>query len=95
MENKVRFRIKRGYYLELLTSETVELFGSSKSKIIKDKNGESVLHLKIAEVVLAHCNFFNNNYQQDSRVLYTFIPNISFGQLLETSKNLHKTPKNF
>ena len=78
MENKVRFRIKRGYYLELLTSETVELFGSSKSKIIKDKNGESVLHLKIAEVVLAHCNFFNNNYQQDSRVLYTFIPNKSF-----------------
>ena len=53
MENKVRFRIKREYYLELLTSETVELFGSSKSKIIKDKNGESVLHLKIAEVVLA------------------------------------------
>ena len=80
MENKVRFRIKRGYYLELLTSETVELFGSSKSKIIKDKNGESVLHLKIAEVVLAHCNFLNNNYQQDSRVLYTFIPNKSFGQ---------------
>ena len=56
MENKVRFRIKREYYLDLLTSETVELFGSSKSKIIKDKNGESVLHLKIAEVVLAHCN---------------------------------------
>ena len=44
-------------------------------------------HLEITEVVLVHCNIVNNNYQQDSRVLYTFIPNKSFVQLLDTSKN--------
>ena len=50
----------------------MELLGSTKSKIHKDKNGENVPHLKITEVVLIHCNIANNDYQQDSRVLYTF-----------------------
>ena len=46
-------------------------------------------HLEITEVVLVHCNIVNNDYQQDSRVLYIFIPNRSFGQLLDISlKNL-------
>ena len=63
--------------------------GSNKSNVTKDKNGENVPNLEIAEVVLAHCNIFNNDYQQDSRVLYTFIPNNSFGHLLDIS------PKNF
>ena len=61
----------------------MKLFGSNKSKITKDKNGENVPHLEITEVVLTHCNIVNNNYQQDSRVLYTFVPNKSFGQLLD------------
>ena len=58
--------------------------GSAKSKVTKENNGENVPHLKINEVVLIHCNILNSNYQHDSRVLYTFIPNTSFGQLLDS-----------
>ena len=58
---------------------------STKSKITKDKIGENVPHLEIIEVVLIHCNIVNKDYQQDSRVLYTFVPNKSFGQLLAIS----------
>ena len=57
----------------------MKLLGSIKSKVTKDKNGENVSHLEITEVVLVHCNIINNDYQQDSRVLYTFVPNKSFG----------------
>ena len=63
----------------------MKLLGSTKSKITKDKNGENVPYLEITEVVLIHCNVFNNSYQQKSRVLYTFVPNKSFGQLLDIS----------
>ena len=82
IENRITFKIKTGYYQELLTSETIKLLGSTKSKINKDKNSENVPHLQITEVVAIHCNIANN-YQQDSRVLYTFVPNKSFGQLLD------------
>ena len=61
----------------------MKLFGSTKSKITKNKNGENVLHLEINEVALVYFNIVNNNYQQDSRVLYTFAPNKLFGQLIE------------
>ena len=57
----------------------MKLLGSTKSKINKDKNGENLSHLEIPEVVLIHCYIVNNNYQQHSRVLYTFVPNKSFG----------------
>ena len=77
------------YYLEGLTPETMKLLGSTKSKIKKDKNDENMPHVEITEVVLIHCNIVNNDYQQDSRVLYTFVPNKSFGQLVDIS------PKNF
>ena len=63
----------------------MKLLGSTKSKITKNENGENVPHLEITEVVLMHCNIVNNEYQQDSRVLYTFAPNKSFGQLLDIS----------
>ena len=89
IENRITFKIKAGYYLELLTPETMKLLGSTKSKIIKDENGKNVPHLEITEAVLLHCNFVNNVYQQDSRALYTFVPSKSFGQLLDIS------PKNF
>ena len=59
------------------------LFGSTENKITKDKNGENVPNLEITEVVLVHCNIVNNDYQQDSRVLYIFVPNKPFGSLLE------------
>ena len=67
----------------------MKLSGSRKSKITKNKNGENVSHLEITEVVLVHCNIVNNDYQQDSKVLYTLVPNNSLGQLLDIS------PKNF
>ena len=57
----------------------MKLLGSTKSKINKDKNGENLSQLEITEVVLIHCYIVNNNYQQHSRVLYTFVPNKSFG----------------
>ena len=85
IENRITFEIKAGYYLELLTPETVKLLGSTKSKITKNENGENVPYLEITEVVLIHCNVVNNSYQQNSRVLYTFAPNKLFGQLLDIS----------
>ena len=63
----------------------MKLLGSAKSKITKDENCENVPHLQITEVVLILCNNVNNDYQQDSRVLYTVVPNKSFGQLLNIS----------
>ena len=75
----VTFKIKKRYYLEFLTPETMQLLGSTESKITKDKNGEKVPHLEIVELVLIHCNVVNNNYQQNSRLLYTFVPNKPFG----------------
>ena len=86
IENRVTFKIKNGYYLELLTPEATKLLGSTKSKITKDKNGEKVPHLEIVELVLIHCNLVNNNYQQNSR---TFVPNKLFGSLLKISPPNH------
>ena len=63
----------------------MKLLGSTKNKITKDKNGENVPHLEITEVILVHCNMVNNDYQHDSRVLYTFVPNEYFGSLLDIS----------
>ena len=82
IENRITFKIKNGYYLDLLTPETMKLLASTKSKITKDKNGENVPHLEIVELVLVHCNLLNNDYQQDSRILYSFVPNKPFGSLL-------------
>ena len=88
-ENRITLKIKNGYYLELLTPETMKLLGSTESKITKDKNGENMSHLEITEVVLVHCNLVNNDYQQDSRILYTFGQNKPFGSLLEISPKNH------
>ena len=94
-ENRITFKIKNGYYLELLTPETMKLLGSTNSKIAKDKNGENVPHLENVEVVLVHCNLVNNDYQQNSRILYTFVPNKTFGSLLEISRPNHVFLKTF
>ena len=61
-ENRITFRIKTGYYLQLLTPVTMKLFRSTKNKIMKDKNGENVPQLQITKVVLAQCNIVSNNY---------------------------------
>ena len=87
IENSVTFKIKNGYSLELLTLETMKLLGSTENKITKDKKGENVPHLEITEVVLVPCDIVNNEYQQGSRVLYTFVPNKLFGSLLQISPN--------
>ena len=73
----------------------MELHGSSENKITKDKNGENVPHLEITEVVLVHCNMVNNDSQQDSLVLYTFVPNKSFGSFLDISPSNHIFLKTF
>ena len=59
----------------------MKLLGSTENKITKEKNAENVPHLEITEVVLVHCNIVND-YQQDSRVLYTFVSNKPFRTLL-------------
>ena len=95
IENRITFKIKDGYSLDLLRKETMKLLGSTENKITKDKNGENVPHLEITEVVLVHCNMVNNDYQHDSRVLYTFVPNKSFGSLLDISPSNHIFLKTF
>ena len=95
IKNRITCKIKDGYSLELLTPEKMKLLRSTKKKLIKVKNGENVPHLEITEVVLVHCNIVNNDYQQDSRVLYTFVPNKPFGSLLEISPTNHIFLKTF
>ena len=73
----------------------MKLLGSTENKITKDENGENVPNLEIAEVALVHCNMVNNDYQQDSRVLYTFVPNKNFSSLLKISPSKHIFLKTF
>ena len=95
IENRITFKIKDGYSLELLSRETMKLLGSAENKITKDKNGENAPHLQITEVVLVHCNIVNNDYHRDSRLLYTFVPNKPFGSLLNISPANHIFLKTF
>ena len=79
---RIVLKIKTGYKLKLLSKETMKLLGSTKDTIDADKNSENVLRLENVEVVLVHCNLVNNSYQQASRVLFTFLPNKQYGQLI-------------
>ena len=88
IEKRIEFEIKTGYNLELLTPVTMKLLGSTKSKMTKKENGENISNFEITELLFVQY-IINNNYQRNSRVLYTYIPNESFGQLLDIS------PKNF
>ena len=92
IENRITFKIKTGCSIKRLAQETMKLLGSTGKKITKDKNN---LHLEITEVVLVHCNIVNNDYQEDSRVLYTFVPNKPFGSLLEIYPKNHIFSKTF
>ena len=95
-ENRITFKIKNEYYLELLTPETMKLLGSTKSKITGERNGDNVPHLEVVElVVLIHCNIVDNSYQRNSRILYKFAPNKPFGSLLEISPSNHIFLKTF
>ena len=92
IENRNIFQIKRGYYFEHLNPETMKLLGSTEKDTL-DKNGESVSHSEIT--VLVHYNIVNNDYQHDSRVLYTFVSNSSFCQLLDISLKISIFLKSF
>ena len=82
IKNRIVFKIKTGYKLELLTPETMKLLGSTKKDVDKDKDGEIVPKLESVEVVLVHYNLVKNDYQHTSKVLFTFVPNKQFRQLI-------------
>ena len=85
ISNRIVFKIKTGYRLELLSKETMKLLGSTSNIIDTDKNSENLPRLENVEVVLVHCNLVNNSYQQASRLLFTFVPNKQYGQLISIS----------
>ena len=85
INNRSVFKIKSGYKLELLLKEMMELLGSSSDSIDGDKNSELVPKLESVDLVLVHCNLVNNSYQQASKVLFTFVPNKKYGQLITIS----------
>ena len=85
INNRIVFKIKSGYKLELLLKETMRLLGSSSDTIDDDKNSELVPKLESVDLVLVHCNVVNNNYQQAFKVLFTFVPNKKYGQLITAS----------
>ena len=86
-KNRIVFKIKTGYKLELLTPETMKLLGSTKKDVDSDKNSENVPKLESVEVVLVHCNLVKNDYQHTLKVLFSFVPNKQFGQLIKISPN--------
>ena len=83
IKNRIVFKIKTGYKLELLTSEKMKLLGSTKK--ICDEDGENLPKLESVEVVLVHCDLVKNDYQHTSKVLFTFVANKQFGQLINIS----------
>ena len=85
IEIRIRFKIKAGSYLELLTSEAMKLLGSIKSKITKNGNDKNISNLEITELAVAYGSVVNNNYQQNSKVLYTFVPSKLYGRLFDIS----------
>ena len=85
INNRIVFKIKSGYKLELLSKETMKLLGSTSSINDADKNSENVPKLQNVEVVLVHCNLVNNSYQQHSRVLLTYVPTKRYDQLISIS----------
>ena len=85
IKNRVAFKIKTGYKLELLTPETMKFLGSTKKDVDSDKNSENVPKLESVEVVWVHCNLVKNDYQHTSKVLFSFVLNKQFGELINTS----------
>ena len=85
INNRIVFKIKSRYKLELLSKETMKLLGSTKDIIDTDKNSENVPRFENVKVVLLHCNLVNNSYQQRSKVLFTFVPTKQYGQLISIS----------
>ena len=93
-QNRIVFKVKTGYKLELLSPETIKLLGSAEIDADKDKDGEDVPKPESVAVVLVHCNLVNNSYQQESKVLFTFVRNNQFGQLITISPHVLTMLKN-
>ena len=87
IKNRIVFRVKTRYKLELLSLETMKLLGSTKKDVDQDKDGEHVPKLESVEVVSVNCNLVNNNYQQASKLLLTFLPNKQFRQLINIAQH--------
>ena len=85
INNRIVFKIKSRYKIELLSKEKMKLLGSNKDTINADNNSENVPKLENVEIVLGHCYLVNNAYQQHSRVLFTFVPNKQYRQLISIS----------
>ena len=86
IRNRIVFKIKTCYKLELLTPEIMRLLGSTKKVVDTDENSENVPKLESVEVVLVHCNLVKNDYQHSSKVLCSFVLNKQFGQLINISE---------
>ena len=87
IKNRIVFKIKTGYKLELFTPEIMKLLGRTKKDVDADKNSENVPKLESVEVALVNCNLVKNDYQHSSKVLFSFVPNKKFGQLINISPN--------
>ena len=87
IKNRIVFRVKTRYKLELLSLETMKLLGSTKKDVDQDKDGEHVPKLESVEVISVNCNLVNNNYQQASKLLLTFLPNKQFRQLINIAQH--------
>ena len=85
IKSRIVFKIKTGYKLELLTPKTMKLLGSAKNVVHKDKDGKIVTKLESVEIALVHCNLVKNDYQHTSKILFSFVPNKQFGQLINIS----------
>ena len=85
IKNGIVFKIKTGYKLKLLTSETMKWLGSTKKDVDSDTNSDNVPILESVEIVLVLCNLFKNDYQHTSKVLFSFVPNKQFEKLMNIS----------
>ena len=85
IKNRIVFKMKRNCKLELSSPQTMKLLVSAKKDVHQDKDGEDVSTLEFVKVVLVRCNLVNNSYQQAFKVLFTFVLNKQFGQLINIS----------
>ena len=85
IKNRIVFKTKTGYKLELLTPETMRLLVRTKKDVDADENSKNLPKLESVEVVLVHCSLVLNDYQNTSKVLFSFAPNKKLGQLINIS----------
>ena len=85
IKNRIVFKIKAGYKLELLTPGAIKLLGSTKKDVDSDKNSENLPKLESVEVALVQCNIAKNDHQHASNVLFSFVPDKQFGKLINIS----------